>query len=74
MSQLISQTLPARILRVALLDRHLAVPQALHLAADQGDPALQRLQDLVLVQGLAVLGDRPLGVVGLVGGRFLVFS
>jgi proteasome lid subunit RPN8/RPN11 len=38
---------------------HLGVPQRLDLGAGQDDAALERLQDVEIVAGLAVLGHRP---------------
>jgi hypothetical protein len=45
--------------------------QALHLAADEHDPALERLQHQVVMSRLAVLRDDPLVVVLAVGGCIL---
>jgi hypothetical protein len=42
---------------VGLVERNPARSQALHLAADQGNPAFERLENLILVTGFAVLRD-----------------
>jgi len=53
---------------VGLLKRDLARTQALHLAADQADAALQRVEHREIVSRLAILGNRPLAVTILGGG------
>ena len=57
---------------VGVVQRQRAFAQALHLAADQHDAALERVEHFVLAPRLAILGDQPLVVVFAVGSVFFL--
>ena len=61
---------------VGLVERHPPAAEALHLAADQRDAALERVEDLVVVAGLAIFRHHLLGrfVVGLALGLCLALA
>ena len=74
MSQPISQTSPSLIAAVGVVERQRALAQALHLAADQHDAALERVEHFVLVPRLAILRDQPLVVVLAIEGRLFSWA
>jgi hypothetical protein len=53
---------------VRFVERQFAVAQALDLAADQRNAALERFEDFILVPCATILRDQPLVVVGFIGG------
>jgi hypothetical protein len=55
---------------VGLVKRHPAGAEALHLAPHQGDAALEGVDNLVLMAGLAVLRHDPLGWLLVFASRF----
>jgi hypothetical protein len=57
--------------RVGFFQRHVAIAQALDLAADQDDAAFERVEYGVVVSGLAVVRDDLVVGRGGVGGLFL---
>ena len=57
---------------VGLVERKRAGAEALHLAAHEHDAALERVEHMVVVPGLAVVGDDPLVLVGILLVGFLV--
>ena len=72
MSQPISQTSPSLIAAVGVVQRQGPFAQAFHLAADQHDAALERVEHFVFVSGLAILGDQAFVIVLPIGSRFFL--
>ena len=57
---------------IGVVERDRPFAQALHLAADQHDAALERVEYLIFVPRLAILSNQPLIIVLPIGSSFLL--